>query len=90
MANSENDKAARKYVQLMSNTEVSPAVLAYKMIHESKYVNESTLQFMINYIVMMGTRKEESMPPVLHETMNVCRELYQYLRELGLTNTGSR
>jgi len=87
---SENDKAHRKLVQLIGHSEVSPAILAYKMINESKYVNESTLQFLINYIIMMGTRKEESMPPTLHDTMAVCRELHRVLKELGLTNAGSR
>ena len=57
---------------------------------KSKYINESILQYIINYIVIFGTRDIEHLPPYLHDTATICNELYQHLVKVGLTNAGSR
>ena len=90
MNKSVNTKAHESLVKSMSNTEVSPAGMAFKMLHESRYVNESTLQYLINFIVIWGTRNEDMVPNYNKDTYTICKELYQVLQQLGLTNSGSR
>jgi len=84
------DKEHKKIVDIFGKYDVSPAALSYKMLNESKFVNESVLQYLINYVIIFGTRDMEHLPPYLHDTATVCNELYQILKELGLTNAGSR
>ena len=84
------NKEQNALVKIFGNTEVSPAGLSYKMLGESKYVNESVLQYIVNYIIIFGTRDLEHLPPYLHDTATICNELYQKLVDVGLTNSGSR
>jgi len=90
MGMSENNKLHKQMVQGFASFEVSPASLAYKMLNESKFVNESVLQYIVNFIIIHGTRDESHVPPYLKDTWLVCNELYQVLDKLGLTNAGSR
>jgi hypothetical protein len=90
MGMKENDKLHRDIVKGFSSYEVSPASVAYKMLNESKFVNESVIQYIINFIIIHGTRDMDHVPPYLHDTHLVCTELYQVLQKLGMTNAGSR
>ena len=84
------DKQQAQLRKIFGDTETSPAGLSYKMLGESKYINESVLQYIINYIIIFGTRDIEHLPPYLHDTATICNELYQHLAKVGLTNAGSR
>ena len=90
MAKTINDKAHETLVKHMSSFEISPASMAYKMVHESRFVNESMIQYIINFIIIHGTRKEENVPPYLKDTWLVCNEMYQMLDKMDMTNAGSR
>jgi len=70
------------------HADVSPAAMAYKMLHESKYVNESVLQYAVNYIIIMATHPV--VPAHLQEVHEQCKMLYSSLQELGLTGTVGR
>ena len=84
------DKQQAQLRKIFGDTETSPAGLSYKMLGESKYINESVLQYIVNYIIIFGTRDLEHLPPYLHDTATICNELYQHLVKVGLTNAGSR
>ena len=84
------DKQQAQLRKIFGDTETSPAGLSYKMLGESKYINESVLQYIINYIIIFGTRDLEHLPPYLHDTATICNELYQHLAKVGLTSAGSR
>jgi len=90
MAKTINDKAHEAIVKHMSSFEVSPASVAYKMLNESKFVNESMIQYMINFIIIHGTQKEDHVPPYLMDTYVICKEIYQMLDKMNMTNSGSR
>ena len=47
------DKLHSKISKGLGDVHVSPAAMAYKMLRESRYVNESFLQYAINYIIIM-------------------------------------
>ena len=83
-----NDKLHKKLAEGFGHNDVSPATLAYKMLHESKYVNESVLQYAINYIIVMATHPV--IPLHLQEVHNECKQIYYSLTELGLTGTVGR
>jgi hypothetical protein len=83
------DEALHKKIAAgLGDTRVSPAVLAYHMLQENLYVNESLLQYMINYIKVMANHK--LMPLHLAEIKNICQTLELSLLELGLTGTVGR
>ena len=82
------DKLHKKIVEGFNRDDISPAAMAYKMKRESKYVNETMLQYFINYIVVMATT--DVIPFHLKEIQNDCRVLYCSLQELGLTGTIGR
>jgi len=87
VAKLEND-VHKKISNALANVTVSPAVLARLMINENKYVNESFMQYFINYIVAMATRAH--VPIYLIEVQQECKILYSSLQELGLTGTVGR
>ncbi len=76
------DKLHKHIAKGLGNHDVSPAVLAYKMLNESKYVNESLLQYMVNYINIMANAK--IVPMHLLEIREICQYLNLSLQELGL------
>jgi len=90
MAKTINDKAHEAIVKHMSSYDVSPASVAYKMLNESKFVNESMIQYMINFIIIHGTQKEDHVPPYLKDTYVICKQLYKMLQDTDMTNSGSR
>jgi len=90
MAKTINDKAHEAIVKHMSSYDVSPASTAYKMLNESRFVNESMIQYIVNFIIIHGTRKEDHVPPYLMDTHVICKEMYQMLDKMSMTNAGSR
>jgi len=58
------DKQQAQLRKIFGDTETSPAGLSYKMLGESKYINESVLQYIINYIIIFGTRDLEHLPHI--------------------------
>ena len=84
------DKEHKKIVDIFSNTNVSPAALSYKMLNEYRYVNESLIQYMVNYIIIMGTRDPNYIAPYLENTRVWSNEMYQMLDKMNMTNAGSR
>ena len=82
------DKLHKQITKGLGNHDVSPAVLAYKMLRESKYVNESLLQYMINYINIMANSKV--VPVHLAEIQSICSYLNVSLEELGLVGDVGR
>ena len=82
------EKTHKAIVKGLGHADVSPAAMAYKMLKESRYVNESMLQYMVNYIIIMATSKV--VPLHLAEVQKECQVLYPSLQELGLTGTYGR
>jgi hypothetical protein len=82
------DKLHKQIAKGFGHADVSPAAMAYKMLHESRYVNESVLQYAVNYIILMATHPV--IPLHLEEVHNQCKVLYTSLQELGLTGTVGR
>jgi hypothetical protein len=82
------DKLHKHIAKGFGNHDVSPATLAYKMLNESKYVNESVLQYMVNYINIMANSK--IVPMHLLEIREVCKYLNISLQELGLVGEVGR
>ena len=76
------EKTHKAIVQGLGHTDSSPASLAYKMLYESKYVNESLIQYMTNYITIMA--KHPVIPPHLEGIKEICIHLNDTLEELGL------
>lgn len=77
------EKLHAKIAQGLADTRLSPAVLAYKMKEENKYVNESMLQYIVNYVLVMADSK--FVPTRLEEINKICQVLKISLEELGLT-----
>jgi hypothetical protein len=84
----DNEKFHKQLVNGFASSEVHPAALAYKMHRESLYVNESLLQYMINYINILANAK--IIPIHLADVQQVCRYLNLSLEELGLVGTVGR
>jgi hypothetical protein len=82
------DKLHKKIANGFGNENTSPASMAYKMLRESRYVNESMLQYLINYVTIMATSK--IVPLHLEEVQKECKMIYDTLMELGLTGTVGR
>ena len=83
-----SEKLHKQIVEGLGHADLSPAALAYKMLHESAYVNESLLQYMVNYINIMATAK--IVPMHLAETQSICKYLNLSLEELGLIGNVGR
>jgi hypothetical protein len=82
------DKAHEQFVKALADVRCSPAVLARKMLSENLYVNESMLQYLINYVITMATATH--VPISLTDVHADCVNLYHSLTELGLTGTVGR
>lgn len=78
-------KTHDKLVQAFSSRDTSPSAMAYKMLRESKYVNETMLQYLTSYVTMMA--KSKIVPEHLEEIREVCVYLDMKLEELGLTGS---
>lgn len=83
-----DESAHNKLASALADSRVSPAVLARHMLNEYKYVNESFMQYFINYIILMAN--ETHVPFYLAEVHADCKLLYSSLKELGLTGTIGR
>jgi hypothetical protein len=83
-----DDKLHDKIAAGLADTRVSPAILAYKMMSESLYVNESMVQYMVNYINAMASAKV--VPLHLADIQALCVNLKSSLEELGLIGTIGR
>ena len=77
------DKLHKQLVKGFGHNDTSPAVMAYKMLQESRYVNEQVLGYMINYIIVMASHPV--IPLRLAEIHEICKSLKISLEELGLT-----
>jgi hypothetical protein len=84
----QDDKLHTHIAAGLSDTRVSPAVLALKMLQENVYVNESLLQYFVNYINTMANAKV--LPLHLQEVQGQCQALQISLQELGLLGTQGR
>lgn len=82
------EKLHRAVAKGLGHTDNSPATLAYKMLHENLYVNESFLQYAINYIIIMATHPV--VPMHLKPVSNDCKTIYTSLVELGITSKVGR
>ena len=78
-------KAHDNLVKVLGHQDSSPSALAYKMLHESRYVNESMLQYITAYVQLMA--KSKVVPEHLEEIREVCTYLNGSLEELGLTGS---
>lgn len=77
------EKTHKAIVNGLGHSDASPASLAYKMLYESRYVNESVLQYLTNYVVIMA--KHPAIPPHLKEVQDTCIHINDTLEKLGLT-----
>lgn len=82
------DKFHKQLVQGFGHADVSPAAMAYKMLRESKYVNESMLQYLVNYVIVMA--EHPVIPVHLAEVHQDCKAIFESLKELGLTGPVGR
>lgn len=78
-----DENAHKKISAAFADQRISPAILAYKLIRETKAVNEAALAYMINYVIMMSDSK--LVPMQLLELQQICKALKISLEELGLT-----
>jgi hypothetical protein len=62
--------------------------MAYKMHRESLYVNESLLQYFVNYVNIMANAK--IIPIHLADIQAICKYLNSSLEELGLVGEVGR
>jgi len=84
----QDDKLHEKIANGLSDTRVSPAVLSYKMMSENLYVNESLMQYFINYVNIMAEAK--LVPMHLAPIQQQCQQIQNSLQELGLLGTQGR
>ena len=77
------EKVHAQFTTGLADTRLSPAVLAYKMKEESKYVNESVLQYIVNYVLVMADSR--LVPFRLEEIHKLCQLIKLSFEELGLT-----
>lgn len=77
------DKIHDKFAAGLSDSRISPAVLAMHMQRENLYVNESLIQYITNYIIQMADLN--IVPMHLAEVQKTCKALKESLVELGLT-----
>ena len=77
------DKVHDKFAAGLADSRFQPAVAALNMQRENKYVNESLMQYMTNYVIQMA--QMHTVPMHLKEIQDTCKSLYVSLQELGLT-----
>ena len=82
------DKLHKNIVKGLGHNDTSPKALAYKMLKESRYVNETMLQYAVNYITIMATNP--IIPVHLADVHKECKMIYTSLEELGLKGTVGR
>jgi hypothetical protein len=82
------DKFHKHLVNGFGHNDISPAAMSYKMLKESRYVNESLMQYFVNYVIIMAT--SPIVPAHLEEVHRECKVIYTSLTELGLTGTVGR
>jgi pyrroloquinoline quinone (PQQ) biosynthesis protein C len=80
-----DEKLHEKIAAGLSDSRVSPAVLALKMLKENTYTNEQLLGYLVNYVIIMSEQKV--IPMQLAEIQQTCKSLKISLEELGLTGT---
>jgi hypothetical protein len=79
------DKVHDKFAAGLADSRFQPAVAALQMQRENKYVNESLIQYITNYIIQMADM--HTIPMHLAEVQKTCQALKISLTELGLTGT---
>ena len=79
------DKVHDKFASGLADSRFQPAVAALHMQTENKYVNESLIQYMTNYVIQMSEMK--TVPMHLADVQKTCQALHSSLTELGLTGT---
>jgi phage host-nuclease inhibitor protein Gam len=77
------DKVHDRFATGLADSRFQPAVAALNMQRENKYVNESLIQYMTNYVIQMADMK--TVPMHLVEVQAMCKALKISLTELGLT-----
>lgn len=77
------EKTHKAVVAGFGHSDLSPAAMAYKMLHESKFVNESMLQYIVNYIIIMASNPV--IPMHLTDIHEQCKTFKILLEELGFT-----
>jgi hypothetical protein len=77
------DKVHDKFAAGLADSRFQPAVASLNMQRENKYVNESLMQYITNYIIQISEMK--TVPMHLKEIQDTCKSLYISLQELGLT-----
>jgi len=82
------EKLHKTIAKGLGHTDTSPSTLAYKMLQENLYVNESFLQYAVNYIVIMAT--SPVIPLHLKSVSDECKVIYTSLQELGITGIVGR
>ena len=82
------DKVHDKFAAGLADSRFQPAVAAMGMVRENKYVNESLIQYMTNYVIQMADLK--MVPMHLTEVQAICKVLKISLQELGLTGDTGR
>jgi acetoacetate decarboxylase len=84
----DNEKLHKQLVAGFGHSAISPATMAYKMHKESLYVNESVLQYMINYINIMANAK--IIPAYLADIQAICKYINYSLEDLEVVGTIGR
>lgn len=69
----------KKIAAGLGDSRVSPAILARLIQDENLYINESFMQYFINYVVQMANTTH--VPLYLEEVQRDCRLLYSSLQE---------
>jgi hypothetical protein len=83
-----DEKAHEKISAILADSRVSPSILAYNMLKESKYINETFIEYMMSYVYMMADTK--LVPFQLAEIQQACQYLKSNFEELGLQDTIGR
>jgi hypothetical protein len=78
-----NETLHKQIAKGLGDTNISPAVLANMMKREPLYVQESLIQYLINYVIMISNTN--IIPPHLKEVKDICDLLHISFQELGLT-----
>ena len=73
----------KKISNVLSDSRISPSVLAYQMLRENLYLNEALLEYMISYVYLMADTK--LIPFHLQEVQKACKYLKSNMEELGLS-----
>ena len=79
------DKLQKQMSAGFGSHHISPMAMAYKMLKESRYVNESMLQYLVNYVKVMA--EHPVIPVHLEDIHVVCKALNGSIEELGLLGT---